>query len=173
MTAALEVTKKEKDDKEGAPYTAGLLLCELLEAVEVLENHVRLGDNAWADAKLSVAVLADHAQRIRKQALAEDLVRPFTGEDGTAGQLSIGEALMDADTDSYHASELRAAVGESFPSYTRAELAGAVRQVRGPDLAQISPDLDEKLEAVQHFFEVKNCIPDRVRRPSSYTKEDA
>ncbi len=55
-------------------------------------------------------------------------------------------------------------------TYTKAELADAVREARQMNMLQ---DLDEKLEAVQHFFEVENCIPDRVRRPTSHTKEDA
>jgi hypothetical protein len=105
MTATLEGTQKEKadTDTESAPYTAGVLLCELLEAIEVLENHVRLGSNEFTDPELAVATLADHAQRIRQQALVEKLVRPLDGNDGTASLLSIGEALMDADSAVFHA----------------------------------------------------------------------
>jgi len=99
MTATLE-GQQVKEKHESAPYSAGLLLCQLLEAIEVLEDHMQLG----GDAELAVAVLADHAKLIRKQALEEGLLRPLEGDDGTCGCLSIGEALMDADSASYKAS---------------------------------------------------------------------
>src|SRR5438552_3177967 len=174
MTATVESSPiKKTDDNNTAPYNAGLLLCELLEAVEVVENHVRLGDGAFTDPKLTVAVLADHAQRIRKQALTEDLVRPLSGDDGSAGLLSIGEALMDADASVYRDEMARgirprpprAFSGDDedavYPSYTKAELADAVRTARevcdrlseldeGSQVVDL--ELDEKLEAVLHFF---------------------
>ncbi len=54
-------------------------------------------------------------------------------------------------------------------TYTKDELAAAVRAARQ---TTVDPDLDEKLEAVQHFFEVQNCIPEKVRRPSTIVDVD-
>jgi len=141
----------------------------------VLENHVRLGSDTFKDPELAVATLADHTQRIRKQALNEKLVRPLKGDDGTCGRLSIGDALMAADSDVYRVLEAqRLAAEDDRPSFTREELAEAIRAARKIiDATQheswmdVAPDLDEKMEAVQHFFEVTNVIPDTVRRPSS------
>ena len=102
MNATLKSTRV-KETWETAPYSAGVLLCEVLEAVEVLENHVRLDDNGWKDPVLAVSSLADHVKRIRQQALNEKLVRSLDGEDGTCGQLSVGAALMHSDRVVYDA----------------------------------------------------------------------
>jgi len=169
MTATREVKRTDKAGPESAPYSAGLLLCELFEAVETLETNVIFGNGSMDDAELAVQVTANLGARIRKQALAEGLVVARLGDgDGTTGRLSIGKALQAADATIYHEKERRrlSTVDEGAPSYTRDELTRALRiaQLRLPD---VGDDLNEKLEAVQFFFEVEHFIPDTVQRPSS------
>ncbi|HLZ46579.1 MAG TPA: hypothetical protein VKQ05_12970 [Gemmatimonadales bacterium] len=68
-------------------------------------------------------------------------------------------------------------IDEDYPSYTRAELADALREIRevlaeGSTVTEPGP-LDAKLEAAQHVFEVTNYVPEKIRRPSRCAKEDA
>src|SRR6267378_1131852 len=74
MTTTLEPTSNEKPENS-APYTGGQLLCELLEAVEGLENHVLFGARELDDTDVVVQVFTNLAMRIRKQAVAEGLVQ--------------------------------------------------------------------------------------------------
>lgn len=108
MTATLEHARARaarRDRTNSAPFTAGELLCELLEAVETLENHVLFGEDALDDSDLAVSVIANLGLRIRKQALEEELVKPLGDRDGTYGRLTIGDALMAADSAMYAAKE--------------------------------------------------------------------
>ena len=104
MTTTLEPTSNEKPENS-APYTGGQLLCELLEAVEGLENHVLFGARELDDTDVVVQVFTNLAMRIRKQAVAEGLVQSLDDDDGTSGRLTIGEALMAADKASSNTDE--------------------------------------------------------------------
>jgi hypothetical protein len=93
-----ELTPKDINEMGQAAYDAGELLAEILEASEVLENHVLFsGDNGLEDVEVSLQVFANLASRIRKDAASKRLIQPAVrGCHVMSGRLAIGEALMAA-----------------------------------------------------------------------------
>lgn len=183
-----QITVREFMELKGITSTALEKCGEIL--VEALNAFCALGNATAADAEdddllLLSRVIADTGARLRTKAMELELVT----EEDVGSVLAPGERFIDAVNAVWLADELlagrkpevlptsclssrptRTATAKPDPhgtpgTYRRGELADAIRTVRRMELA---PDLDEKMEAVQHVFEVTDYVPAELRRPGSF-----
>jgi hypothetical protein len=84
-------------------------------------------------------------------------------EDETGDDLLVPEVISEIRRESMGRTDppITKVTEQLAATYRRAELADAVRRVRQMELG---PDLDEKMEAVLHVFEVTNYVPDEMPR---------